>query len=172
MTDKGLVMEDANLTILKWADAVYYRDRIKFIYSDDNSKELIGRLSISGITLEEDTNGITDQSDIISSLKDLSEELMNKCVIKGIPNITNIVMSQVSETVYDTNSEISSENVWILETDGTNLLQVMINEYVDFTKTISNDIIEVYELLGIEAVRKLLIEQMMMYLMNILMIAM
>jgi DNA-directed RNA polymerase II subunit RPB1 len=160
MMDKGLVMEDINLTFLKWAESGGEIDRIKFIYSDDNSKELIGRLSISGISMEEDANGITDQSDIISSLKDLSEELMNKCVIKGIPNITNIVMSQVSETIYDTNSEISSDNVWILETDGTNLLQVMINEYTDFTKTISNDIIEVYELLGIEAVRKLLIEQM------------
>ena len=160
MMDKGLVMEDINLTFLQWAEKGGEIDRIKFIYSDDNSKELIGRLSISGISVEEDSNGITDQSDIISSLKDLSEELMNKCVIKGIPDITNIILTQISKTRYDENSEISEEKRWILETDGTNLLQVMINPYVDFRQTISNDIIEVYRLLGIEAVRTLLIEQL------------
>ena len=160
MMDKGLVMEDINMTFLKWAESGGEIDRIKFIYSDDNSKELIGRLSISGITTEEDTNGISDQSDIISSLKDLSENLMNNCVIKGVPNITNIVMSQITNSVFNEDAEITTENAWILETDGTNLLQTMINEYVDYTQTISNDVIEVYELLGIEAVRKLLIEQM------------
>ena len=34
------------------------------------------------------------------------------------------------------------------------------NEYVDSTRTISNDIIEVYELLGIEASRSLLLDQL------------
>ena len=85
---------------------------------------------------------------------------MNNCVIKGVPNITNIVMSQITNSVFNENAEITTENAWILETDGTNLLQTMINEYVDYAN-VSNDIIEVYELLGIEAVRKLLIEQMM-----------
>ena len=31
-----------------------------------------------------------------------------------------------------------------LETDGTNLLDILNQPYIDFTKSISNDIIEVY----------------------------
>ena len=55
--------------------------------------------------------------------------------------------------------EIVSNNRWILETDGTNLQDILISEYVDKTETISNDIIEIYEVLGIEAARNKLIEE-------------
>ena len=86
MMDYGLVMEDINMSILEWADKAGDIDRIKFVYSDDNSKELISRLSVNG-TFEGkgDTllNGLVDQSDIIASLKELSEELLND-VKKGL----------------------------------------------------------------------------------------
>ena len=45
----------------------YDIDRINFIYSDDNSKELIGRISIkANIQGKEDPelNGLNDQSDV------------------------------------------------------------------------------------------------------------
>ena len=57
------------------------------------------------------------------------------------------------------NGEINKEKTWILETDGVNLLNVFNSLYVDFIHTYSNDIIEVYNCLGIEAARELLIEQ-------------
>ena len=67
----------------------------------------------------------------------------------------------MSEQDYFTFSEgeINKEKTWILETDGVNLLDVFNSMYVDFVHTYSNDIIEVYECLGIEAARELLIEQ-------------
>ena len=40
--------------------------------------------------------------------------------------------------------EVVSETEYKLETDGVNLLEILNNDYIDFTKTISNDIIEVY----------------------------
>ena len=46
-------------------------DRIRYIYSDDNSNELIGRLSINGImddSSDDIFNGLIDQSDVVSSL--------------------------------------------------------------------------------------------------------
>jgi DNA-directed RNA polymerase II subunit RPB1 len=55
--------------------------------------------------------------------------------------------------------EIVKEKVWILETDGVNLLEVFNSKYVDFIQTKSNDVIEVFEVLGIEAARNLLIEE-------------
>ena len=57
------------------------------------------------------------------------------------------------------NNEIIQKKIWILETDGTNLYDIFNSKFVDYTKTISNDIIEIYEILGIEAVRQLLNEQ-------------
>jgi len=159
MMEHGLVMEDINMALLNWADKGGDIDRIKYIYSDDNSKDLIGRLSINGsVQSEENTNGLVDQSDIIASLKELSEVILNKVIIKGIKGITNIVMNNPPTSIYR-NGDIEKEKAWILETDGTNLLDVLNDTYVDHTRTISNDINEVYHLLGIEGARQLLIEQ-------------
>ncbi|KAL3309274.1 DNA-directed RNA polymerase II subunit RPB1 [Cichlidogyrus casuarinus] len=43
---------------------------------------------------------------------------------------------------------------WMLETDGTCLMRVLAERDVDPTRTTSNDIVEIFEALGIEAVRK------------------
>lgn len=163
MMDQGIVMEDIELAILDWANKSNDLDRIRYVFSDNNSEELVGRLSINsteGPDDEDTFNGIKDQSDIISSLTKLCEELMNNITIKGISNISNIVMSKNKVNRY-VNRELLTEEEWVLETDGTNLLSVQLNEYVDFTKTISNDINEVYKLLGIEAARTLLIEMIL-----------
>ena len=88
MMEKGIIMEDVYISLMN-----YDNERIKFVFSDDNSKELIGRISI--ITdmkgTEKDLfNGLLDQSDIISAFKNIEDALINNVVIKGIKNITNI----------------------------------------------------------------------------------
>ena len=71
MIEKSIIMEDVYLSMME-----YDNERIKFIFSDDNSKEIIGRVSI--VTDMEGTktelNGLLDQSDVISKFK-LIEEL-------------------------------------------------------------------------------------------------
>ena len=56
-------------------------------------------------------------------------------------------------------NEIISKKVWVLETDGVNILDVFNSDFVDFANTYSNDILEIYGVLGIEAARNLLIEE-------------
>jgi DNA-directed RNA polymerase II subunit RPB1 len=156
MMENGIVMEDIHIALME-----YDIDKVDFIYSDDNSKELIGRVSIKAeITGKEDEqlNGLSDQSDVLSIFKNILEDMLNNVVIKGIKNITNIVMSE-HEVYGKKDKEISKDKTWILETDGVNLLEVFNSQYVDYVNTISNDIIEVYDVLGIEAARELLIEQ-------------
>ena len=153
MMDKGIVMEDVYIALME-----YDIDKLEFIYSDDNSGELIGRVSIraeiSG-NEDEQLNGLADQSDIISIFKNIQEDILNNVVIKGIKDITNIVMSEQDYFTFS-EGEINKEKTWILETDGVNLLDVFNSMYVDFVHTYSNDIIEVYECLGIEAARDIL----------------
>ena len=161
MIEQGIVMEDINMSILEWANKAGDMDKIKYIYSDDNSNELIGRISID-VTVDSEKdellNGLEDQSDSISIVKNLSEELLNNIIVKGIKGISNISMNNNTTSSF-INGEIVNEKKWILETDGTNLLDVMIEPFVKFEQTVSNDINEVYTLLGIEAARQLLIEQ-------------
>ena len=90
MIDSGIVMEDVYLSIMN-----YDIDKINFVYSDDNSKNLIGRISIkTNIKGKKDEliNGLSDQSDVISIFKNIQEDILENVVIKGIKNITNIVM--------------------------------------------------------------------------------
>jgi DNA-directed RNA polymerase II subunit RPB1 len=44
-------------------------------------------------------------------------------------------------------------DIWVLDTTGTNLLQVLALDTIDQTRTVSNDIQEIYRVLGIEAAR-------------------
>ena len=186
MMDKGIIMEDVYLSIMD-----YDKTKINFIFSDDNSKELIGRISIltdlEG-TKDDKFNGLTDQSDVITTFKNIETALINNVVIKGIKGITNIVMDEetkFTKTDFEYNIEMidmynkKSKNknptdedkkelsdmkeevkTWVLEADGTNILELMNSDYVDHTRTISNDIHEINNTFGIEAAREALIEMM------------
>ena len=70
-----------------------------------------------------DINGLSDQSDIISVFKNIQEDILNNVVIKGIKGITNIVMGEF-QSHKKVEQEIVNEKVWVLETDGVNLLEV------------------------------------------------
>ena len=51
-------------------------------------------------------------------------------------------------------SFIQAHQEWILETDGTALMRVLSESAVDPVRTYSNDIVEIFSVMGIEAVRK------------------
>jgi DNA-directed RNA polymerase II subunit RPB1 len=50
--------------------------------------------------------------------------------------------------------EFSAQQDWILETDGTSLMKVLSQKNIDTVRTYTNDICELFEILGLEAVRK------------------
>jgi DNA-directed RNA polymerase II subunit RPB1 len=139
------------------------------MYSDNNSQNLIGRISIN---IEDNNtnniNGIQDQTDIISIIKNINEDIINNVVIKGIPNIENIIFSDIDSYTVNGDKIISSdkENYNItsksktrLISDGINLIQVMNNNFVNSNETFSNSITEIYDVLGIEAARNILIHE-------------
>ena len=59
-------------------------------------------------TEDEQLNGLSDQSDIISIFKNIQEDILSNVVIKGIKNITNIVMSEQDYHTF-TGGEINKE---------------------------------------------------------------
>lgn len=61
--------------------------------------------------------------------------------------------------MYDpiTGSQFTKDKNWIIETDGVALKKIMAVPNVDYSKTMSNDIIEILTVLGIEAARQSLI---------------
>ena len=48
------------------------------------------------------------------------------------------------------------KDIWVLDTTGSNLLETLSLDYIDTTRTYSNDIKEIFNVLGIEAARQVL----------------
>ena len=83
---------------------------------------------------------------------------MNGLCLKGIPNITKVSYSDSKERGkknYDENGEeiiVKTKN-WIIETDGLALKEILAVNKVDYTRTMSNSVKEVLQVLGVEAAR-------------------
>jgi DNA-directed RNA polymerase II subunit RPB1 len=156
MLENNITMDDIYLAIMKFYNV---DKKINYYFSDDNSKELIGRISIvSDMDGQQQENGLYDQSDVITVFKNIMNDLLDNVVIKGIENIENLVIPE-HKTIVKENGEYIDKKEHILQSDGINLLEVFNSKYVDFTRTHSNDVNEIYEKLGIEAARNILISE-------------
>lgn len=69
--------------------------------------------------------------------------------MNGIPTVHRAVLNKVEKPEPHMNLLI----------DGTGLLKVMGTVGVDHTKTVTNHVLEIYEVLGIEAARTVLIQE-------------
>lgn len=124
----------------------YYDDTISCMFSDDNSGNLIFR-----IRLIEDNS---EDRDYITELKALEKNIMDNIIIKGVKSINKAMMNKQEYMIYnDETMQFDKTAEWVLDTSGTNMVDVMCHHGVDYTKTVSNDINEIYDLLGIEAAR-------------------
>ena len=98
-------------------------------------------------------------------LKYFENRLLTEVSLCGIDSIKKVYVRNVKKVKYNEETgeliptkESPEESV--IETDGTNLSQIFEVEEVDFRRTISNDINEIYQVLGIEAVRKSLVQEL------------
>ena len=62
-------------------------------------------------------------------------------------------MRSIKNYVSESNDEYKKNDIWVLDTVGTNLLDVLALDYIDTQRTFSNDIQETFKVLGIEAAR-------------------
>jgi DNA-directed RNA polymerase II subunit RPB1 len=166
MLEKNITMEDVNFTLNQ-----NYKDTIKCVYSDYNSDKLVFRIRISVATKrvspktevdEKAPRKPLDQSDQIYILKSFQDHLLTKTILKGVKNLNGVIMRKIKDVVVNEADGIyTQQDVWVLDTVGTNMMEVLGLDYIDVYKTISNDIIEVYNTLGIEAARQTIYNELM-----------
>lgn len=85
-------------------------------------------------------------------------------ILRGIDNIysTN-TNSKIARTLIKEDDSIEKNNEFVIYTDGTNLEEIFQNSYIDPYLSQSDSVLEIYELLGVEAARnKIIIELMNM----------
>ena len=151
MLEKHITMDDINFAI-----ANSFNDEVQCVYSDYNSDKLIFRLRqkniISNKKKANQTNPL-DQSDEIYLLKNFQDNLLNNIILSGVKDISKVVLRKVTDNLVLENGKYNKKESWVLDTVGTNLLEILALDYIDATRTISNDIQEVYRVFGIEAAR-------------------
>ena len=134
---------------------------VNCIYSDFNSEQLVFRISV-------DTNAFSkkkvaqslDQTDHIYMLKLFQDSLLNNIVLRGVEGIQNVLIREVKNMVTEEDGQYKKKDMFVLDTTGTNLLEVLSLDFIDNQKTYSNDIAEVHDVLGIEATRQSIFNEM------------
>ena len=92
-------------------------------------------------------------------LRCLESNLLSDMALQGIEQISKVYMHWPTQDskkriIINSDGEYKALQEWILETDGVNLMKVLSEPSVDPVRTTSNDIVEIFRVLGIEAVRK------------------
>jgi DNA-directed RNA polymerase II subunit RPB1 len=87
-------------------------------------------------------------------LKNFQEQLLDNVVLRGIKGINKVILRKIKDNLVENNGVYKREDIWVLDTVGTNLLEVLGLDYIDTSRTFSNDIVEIYNVLGIEAARQ------------------
>jgi DNA-directed RNA polymerase II subunit RPB1 len=87
-------------------------------------------------------------------LKNFQDQLLQNIVLRGIKGINKVILRKIKDNMVETNGIYKKQDIWVLDTIGTNLLDILGLDFIDNTRTFSNDIVEIYNILGIEAARQ------------------
>lgn len=116
--------------------------------SMDDVRKVVERIKGKGAQVEFEGNVIRitlENADIIK-LRRVRDKIM-QTRLAGIKNVKKTLVRY-------------KDGEWIIETEGTNLEAVLTLDGVDYRRTISNDIHEVAEVLGIEAARTVIMREL------------
>ena len=157
MLEKNITMDDVNYTLKNCFD-----DQISCVYSDFNSDKLVFRIRMNDVIKSASGRGgqkktkvnPLDQSDQIYILKNFQDQLLQNVVLRGIKGINKVILRKIIDNMIEQNGIYKKQDIWVLDTIGTNLLDVLGLDFIDNTRTLSNDIVEIYNVLGIEAARQ------------------
>jgi DNA-directed RNA polymerase II subunit RPB1 len=138
-------------------DDVAYVLRSKFgksihlTYSDYNSSKLVMRLRLP----DTDKNSIDD----LISLKRFQTRILNGIVFRGVPGIKSVSFREDKDLLELQEGAYKQVTQYVLDTDGSNFLAVMRHPYVDAKRLTSSHVHDIYEVLGIEATRQTLLNE-------------
>ena len=154
------MMVDKNLSMADVADRVHaeFGDDLSCIFSDDNAEKLILRIRIMNDPVEKDQEDFDAEDDVF--LRTIEATLLAQLKLQGVPDIKKVALRETKRTLASPSGGFETISEWMLDTEGVNLMQVLAHENVDHTRTTSNHVVEVIQVLGIEAARKALMTEL------------
>jgi DNA-directed RNA polymerase II subunit RPB1 len=151
MLEKNITMDDVNFAVKN-----SYKDDVSCVYSDYNSDSLIFRIRMNNVIQNKKNikQHPLDQSDEIYLLTGFQNQLLDNIILRGVKNIDRVLLRKDPQNVIYEDGKYVSKDMWVLDTVGTNLIDILALDYIDKNETISNSIMEIYKVLGIEAARQ------------------
>ena len=152
MFNKNITMDDVYFVIQN-AYAYYGGEKdgdssIRTIYTDYNSQKLIMRIRPK--------KGHAVHGDNLAAIKKLQNLLLQNTIIRGVPGIRSVTWRKDNNRTEEINGEYKSISQYLLDTDGSNFVSVMIHPAIDGNKLYSTNVHDIYDQLGIEATRAVL----------------
>ena len=147
MLEKGLTMYDVFYEL-----DTSLNEPITCKYSDDNAKKLVMRIRVTE----------AKNRDILYDMKLIEQQVLNDLVLKGVPGIKKVVKNKqkFDNRAYDGDAlAFTSWEEITLGTDGSSLVDVLAHPLVNKKLTSTNDVQEVFTVLGIEAARNAIINE-------------
>jgi DNA-directed RNA polymerase beta' subunit len=155
LLDKNITMDDIHFTVKNGSLGT----DVDCVYADYNSDKLVFRVRMSNIASSKKRKGTAeplDQTDEIHILKKFQDDLLNNTILRGVSGIVNVLPRKLNNMVSKVDGKYEKKDVWVLDTTGSNLLETLGMDYIDSQRTHSNDIREMFDVLGIEAARQVI----------------
>jgi DNA-directed RNA polymerase beta' subunit len=123
---------------------------IECIFSDDSANDVVLRIRIKS----------DGKENFMEFLKDIEKQLV-ELSLRGIKDISQVELKEKNILKYNLDGSVTPKKEWCLETDGSNLLDILADDAVDITRIKTTDIIEFHEVYGIEATREMIYRELL-----------
>ena len=126
VVDKKIEMSEfVDLILREYGDEG--RDWLHVIVSDDNADKLVIRIRILNEHAPNpddmaDDIGIGQDDDVF--LRRLEKNILGKLKLRGIEDVKKVFLRKGKKKIWDDKEGFGAQDEWILETDGTSLLEV------------------------------------------------
>jgi DNA-directed RNA polymerase II subunit RPB1 len=140
-----------------------YGNDIQCFYADYNTDgKIIFRIRLCNLPRAKKKDKFAEE-DYIHFVKTLLDKILNEVVIRGVKDIEKVNLRKINNyKVYQPETgNYDKKEVYVLDTIGSNLSDILTLNYIEKNKTFSNDIIEMQNVLGIEAARKCLFNEIL-----------
>ena len=150
-------MFNRNISIQEVVTVIKSLHDINVVYSDYNADKLVMRIRLPNKAMSDKDTAA--QLDDFTNLKKFQNKLLNSVVIRGLPGIKAVTFRNDKNSVEIVDGKYQQVEQYVLDTDGSNFIMVMNHPAVDGTKLYSTNVWDVYEVLGIEATRAILFNE-------------
>ncbi|KAL0235936.1 hypothetical protein GEMRC1_002518 [Eukaryota sp. GEM-RC1] len=156
------LMIDKKLNVADVAAAISneFPGDIHVVFSNEFEENQVIRIRI--VPREEDKESLViTTEDSLRTLKEIESEILNNVKLRGYEGVTKVYLREVKTPKVDqTTGAFIQSKEWILDTEGIALLSVLSVPGVDSVRTASNHVHEINDVLGIEAARKSLLNEL------------